>query len=375
MKIAFLISSLEYGGAERQLIMLAKGLCRLNNSVLIIVFYPKGELAKELYDNNIKVSVISLDKRGRWQIIGFILRLVRTLRQQKPDILHSYLVVSNILAVVLKPIFPRIRMVWGVRSTNMDLRRYDWRVRLTYYIERCLSSFADLIIANSYAGRNYAVSNGFPENRMVVISNGIDTGYFKPDVMARKQVRDVWSISEHKKLIGLVGRIDPMKDHVTFLKAAAILASERDDVLFVCVGDGPDSYKKGLNFLTMNLGIEKRFFWAGKCSEMPAMYNALDICCSSSSFGEGFSNVIGEAMACGIPCVVTDVGDSAMIVGDTGIVVPPKSPEKLAEGLRIMIERLKEDNYLNLKVRKRIVSEFSPDKLVQRTVEELAGIH
>ena len=130
-----------------------------------------------------------------------------------------------------------------------------------------------------------------------------------------------WGIAECEKLIGQVGRLDPMKDHSTFLKAAALLAHERKDVRFVCVGEGPTGYRDELYSLAKTLGLASRLIWAGSRRDMPAVYNAFDVAVSSSRWGEGLPNVIAEAMACGVPCVVTDVGDSAFVVDKLGVVV------------------------------------------------------
>lgn len=369
MKIIFLIRSLNYGGAERQLVTLAKSLHELSYFVLVAVFYSEGPLEKDLREAG--VQVVILDKRGRWDVFPFLWRLVRLVWREKPDIIQGYLPVPNLLTILLKPLFPRIRMVWGVRASNMDLSRYDWLARLVFRIECFFSRFADLIIVNSNAGRNYHLKHGFPESKMVVIPNGIDTEQFKPDFAARARLRAEWGIKEHEKLIGIVARLDPMKDHPTFLRAAAILAKEREDVRFVCVGDGPEPYSSEMKELSRECGLEGKLIWTGVCNDMPAVYNALDIV-SSSSYGEGFPNVVGEAMACGVPCIVTDVGDSALIVGETGIVVPPKNSQTLANGLMVMLKNLNNNpSLLNEQVRKRIISQFNQESLVDKTAEVL----
>jgi glycosyltransferase involved in cell wall biosynthesis len=370
--ITFLIRSLGYGGSERQLVALAKGLHEHRHSVMVAVFYSGGPLEKKLLEAG--VTVQGLDKRGRWDLFGFLLRLVRILYEEKPDILHGYLGTPNILTVLLKPIFPHVRMVWGVRASNVDLNRYDWLSRLSYKVERRLSRFADLIIANSRSGLDYAVASGFPKNKMVVIPNGIDTDRFCPDPKARQRIRAEWGVTESEKLIGLVGRFDPMKDHPTFLRAAALLAQERENVRFVCVGDGPAGYRRELRALGEDLGLTRRLIWAGVRADMPAVYNALDIATSSSAYGEGFPNAVGEAMSCGVPCVVTDVGDSAWIVKETGRVVPPGDPEKLTLGWADVINQLYENHSPMLgDPRQRIVEEFDLEALYERTYEALSS--
>lgn len=336
-------------------------------------FYPGGPLEQDLHEAGVPVR--SMNKRGRWGVLGFLLRLARLVREERPDVLHGYLGVPNILAVLLKPLFPHVRVVWGVRASNMDLGRYEWLTRLSYKAERQLSRFADRIIANSYAGRDYAVANGFPKGKMVVVPNGIDTNRFHPAPEARRRVRAEWRISEDEKLIGLVGRLDPMKDHPTFLEAAALLARKRWDVHFICVGSGPAGYRRGLHALSKRLSLAERLIWAGARRDMPAVYSALDIATSSSSYGEGFPNVVGEAMSCGVPCVVTDVGDSAWIVGETGAVAPSGDPEALAAcWMKIIDEPPEVQSQIGLDSRRRIVYNFSLDRMIKQATETLKSL-
>jgi glycosyltransferase involved in cell wall biosynthesis len=167
--------------------------------------------------------------------------------------------------------------------------------------------------------------------------------------------------------------MDRMKDHETFLRAASMFARVRAEVRFVCIGDGPDQYSKDLWSLSDQLGLADKVIWAGFVHDMPTAYNAVDICCSSS-YGEGASNAIAEAMACGIPCVVTDVGDSQLIVGETGIVVPPKNPVALAAGWGAMVERIGQNPELSLAVRQRVELRFSLSALISKTSEALLGL-
>ena len=370
--ITLLIRSLNYGGSERQLAALAKGMHERQHKVTVAVFYSGGPLERELREAGVRVR--GLNKRSRWDLPGFLLRLVRFLREEKPTTLYSFLGSPNILTVLLKPVFLRTRMVWGVRASNVDLDRYDWLARLSYEVERRLSRFADLIIVNSRAGMKYAVANGFPKDRMVVIPNGIDVARFCPDPEARQRVRTDWGVMEDETLIGLVGRLDPMKDHPTFLRAASLLSHEREDVRFVCVGDGPAAYRRALHALAEELGLVQRLTWAGVREDMPAVYNALNVATSSSAYGEGFSNVVGEAMACGVPCVTTDVGDSAWIVGDPGLVVPPNNPEALVARWKHVIDKVSENrSSVGLKLRERIVHSFSLDHMIERSVKVLGS--
>jgi glycosyltransferase involved in cell wall biosynthesis len=361
VKILFLIRSLHCGGAERQLTLLSKGLRERGHEVVIGIFYSGGALEKELLEARVRIR--PLIKRGRWDLIWFFMRLTQVLREERPDVVHSYLEESNLLTVFLKPFFPATKAIWGIRSSHMDLGQYDWLYRLNVKLNCWLSRFPDAIIANSHVGRGHHVALGYPPERIVVIPNGIDTERFHPDPGARSRIRSEWEIGKHEKLIGLVGRLDPMKDHPIFLEAVALLANTRKDARFVCVGGGPDEYQAKLQMITKSLGLEERLLWVGAREDMPAVYNALDIVVSSS-YGEGLSNVIGEAMACGVPCVVTNVGDSAWVVGDTGEVVPPKDPVALKNAIERLLDRKPQTP---AQIRLRIVECLSAETLVVNT--------
>ncbi|ACC80078.1 glycosyltransferase [Nostoc punctiforme] len=372
-KIVFIIRDLGYGGAQRQLITLVKNLDKQIFNTTVIFFYANGSLQKDLENNNIQT--ICLEKRGRWDIFGFLWRLMGHLKRIQPDSLHGYLSESNLLTIFLKPFFLSTSIIWGIRDSNISLDSYDWLDRLIFEIECLLSRFVDLIIVNSHAGQAYHLSHGFPAKKMVVIPNGIDTERFQPNSEAGLRVRTEWRISKDTILIGLIGRLDPMKDHPTFLKAVALLCKERENVCFVCVGIGTHEYAQELYQLAEELEVAEKVIWAGGRADMPDIYNALDITCSSSSYGEGFSNVIGEAMACGVPCVVTDVGDSAWIIDDTGIVVPPNNPEALKAGITSLINIISSKSYSSCHIRQRIISHFSVLNLSLKTQNSLLSIN
>jgi glycosyltransferase involved in cell wall biosynthesis len=215
------------------------------------------------------------------------------------------------------------------------------------------------------------LARGFHAQRFIVIHNGTDTRQFKPDRESGKLIRKAWGVAEQTVLIGLVARLDPMKDHQTFLKAAAILVAADSDIRFVCVGSGPENYAADLCRLAEEYGISSGLIWAGQRDDMPAVYNALNIVCSSS-VSEGLPNTIAEAMACGVPCVVTNVGDSALLVGETGIVVPPNDPQALADGLKEGLNLLTSEQRPN--PRSRIEARFGVGQLKEKTEAVLTAL-
>jgi glycosyltransferase involved in cell wall biosynthesis len=369
-RIFFLIRSLERGGAERQLTQLAKGLVEQGFDITVCTFYDGGALRAEL--NGVAgLHLISLGKKNRWDVARFLVRLIRAVRRAKPDIIHAYMGIANELSVPLAWLVGA-RSVWGLRSSNMDLTRYDQVSLCAFQVGAFASRFADAIIVNSEAGRQHHVLHGYRADRMVVVHNGVDCERFKPDPAARARIRAEWGIAAEGLLIGLVARLDPKKDHPNFLRAAAELSRFRPNVRFVCVGDGREAYRNELQALARTLGLEQRLLWAGPRDDMASVYNALDVMVLSSSFGEGFPNVVGEAMATGRRCVVTDAGDAAVVVGAAGVVVPPNDSRALAAAVEQLLRQSEpEASALAEFARARIATHFSPHQLLDSTVETL----
>jgi glycosyltransferase involved in cell wall biosynthesis len=368
MRVVFLVRSLNYGGVERQLVILAKSMDKTRFDPVVVCFYGGGPLETELVQSGIRV--IALGKHSRWDVAGFLWRLIHTMGELKPDVLHGYLPVPNFLAALLKLIYPSMRVVMGVRTSGKDLDRYDWTFRASFWLERLCVGLADLVILNSQAGKTAYVKKGFRPEKMTVISNGINTEIYSPNREAGRELREEWGVPATAVLIGIIGRLDPMKGHLIFLQAAARLDSPR--LRFVVVGDGAQAYRQDLVDLGVSLGLANRLVWAASRQDVTQVYNALDMCCSASLFGEGFPNVVGEAMACGVPCVVTDVGDSAWVAGAGGLTVVPNDCNALSETLaRISRLSSEERSALGQQARKRIVENFSVEMMVRRTEEAL----
>ena len=258
-KLLFLARALDYGGAERQLVILAGRLHAAGHDVRLAVFYPGGGLDAELRAAGVPVHF--LEKAGRWDVLGFFRNLIRHARAERPALVHGYLTVPNILAVALKPWVPGLRVVFGLRASNIDLRRYDWLSRLTAGIECRLSRRADLLIVNSWAGRDHHIAQGFPPEKLRVIPNGIDTARFRPDPAARQRVRESWGVNADEALVGIIARFDPMKDHPGFLQAAARLAASHPAARFVCLGGGDPAYRAGIETMARDLGLGSRILF------------------------------------------------------------------------------------------------------------------
>ena len=368
MRVLLLIHRLSWGGTQRQLVVLARGLAAAGHDVAVATFYGGGPFDDELRAAGVEVH--DLQKRGRWDLARFAAHGGRVLRGIRPDVVYSFLIAPNLFALAIRPWLDGAPVVWGVRASNMDLDRYDRLSRVTFRAGCVLAHRADRIIVNSLAGLEYHRREGYPADRTVFVPNGIDTDRFRPDTVAGRAVRREWGIDDDRPTIGIVGRLDPMKDHATFLEAAALLAVRRPEPIWVVVGDGPADYSAQLRERATGLRLGDRVIWAGARSDSPAVFNAFDVATSSSAFGEGFPNVVGEALACGRPCVVTDVGDSARLVDDPRRVVPPRNPEALAAAWDASLDApdlaLTADSG-----RMRMVDEYSISALVRRTEREL----
>jgi glycosyltransferase involved in cell wall biosynthesis len=362
MKILFLARSLHVGGAERQLVALARGLRTRGHDVRVAVFKRGGAFDAEIESASIPLD--SLEKRGRWDLAHFASALVRLVRSHSPDVVHSYLDVPNVVAALLAPLFGPTKIVWGVRASYLDFSRYNWLARVSHYAQAPLARVPDLAIVNSLVGMRELAAFGIARDRIAVVPNGIDTERFAPSAEGRARLRREWGIAEDELLAGIVARFDPMKNHETFLRAAAMVAGRLSRARFVCIGGGEEPYESELRALAHALGLDPLLRWAGARSDVAAVDSALDLAVSSSSYGEGFPNSVAEAMSCGTPCVVTDVGDSAVIVGDAGLVVPARRPDLLAGAILEAMGRLDE---LRPRTRPRIESLFSLQRLIETT--------
>lgn len=369
MKIMLLCQSLVVGGTQRQIAVLAPALRRRGHDVSVAVFYDAGPFGSTLRECG--VTVYDLDKRGRWDIFGFFARFHRLVARVRPDVLYAVLPVANIVAAVAKLLMRRPPdIVFGVRSSHMMPESYDWLTRQQYWIEAVFSNFADRVIVNSQNGLDDSIARGFRADRIAVVPNGIDTDQFKPNAAARAQLRAKWGVRESETLVGQVARFDPMKGHDVFFASAARLLHQDPSWRFVCIGLEEGKSAPALA-MADQFGLRGRIIFDGERTDTAACFSAFDIACQASRFGEGFPNAVAEAMACGVPCVATDVGDSRGIVGNFGVIVPPGDAAALAAGLEDMRKRIASGDFSAAALRHSIVGRFSVEALAERTELEL----
>lgn len=370
LKVVFLTRSLLMAGAERQLTALVTHMDKRRFHPLVLSYYP-GDF--DAVVRSAGVEVISLGKTGTWDVWKFFARLYKEIKRNHPHILHGYLETSNVISTFLKIFFPGMKVVYGVRSSDMDLSKYGRLVRLSFRLEIILSRFADLIILNSEYARVNWIKRGFPAEKCLVIPNGIDVNHFAPPAAPAQGRREI-DLPAEAVVVGTVGRMDPVKGLETYLEAIQVLSVRNPDVYFLIVGSGPENYKSDLISLVERLGIGERVIWLEAQQDILSIYHALDIFCLPSN-SESFSNVLAEAMACGLACVSTDVGDAAAILGDASYVVPRRDPQALAAALQRMLDLPPQERQaLGQRARARIVENYSVERMAARTQDALEGL-
>lgn len=352
-RLAFLIRDLGHGGAQRQLVTLAKALVAQGGFEISVVHFYPGVFESELQAAGVRTLCVG--KRHRWDLAGFFLRLVKTMRALRPDVIQGYLHESNLMALLLKPLCGFPKVLWGIRDSQTDADTWGLLGKLSFRLNCLLSGWADGIIANSRAGRDYYIGKGYPAARFEVVPNGIDTARFKQTLLGN-----------NGQTFTLIGRLHPMKDHATFLRALAEVPEARGRI----IGSGDAAYAEEMRRLAATLGLTNRLTWEPARDDLPELYPTLDCVVSTSAYGEGFSNVLGEAMACGLPCIASDVGDSAWLVDDKRWIFPAGDIAALASAMKSFLaldhkgrRALREQN------RQRIADHFTVEKMVAKTAE------
>jgi len=369
MKVVHIITALHAEGAQ---MMLYNLLCRMERSRFdsaVISLSNRGRMADKLAD--ITVPVYPINMKPGLPTPAAVLRLIRKIRQIKPDVIQGWMYHGNLAAQLGAALGPlRVPVLWNVRGSHYVLKDEKPLTAATIWVNAKLSGFPAKIINNSAASAlGHEQKLGYRTDKRVVIPNGFDTSTFVPSPEARRSVRDELGLANGELLIGLVARFDPLKDHLGFLNAAALLLSKSPKVHFLLAGRGIDKTNVVLSRAIADLGIAEQLHLLGERSDIPRLLASMDVA-TLSSYSEGFPNVVGEAMSCGVPCVVTDVGDSAWLVGETGLVVPPRDPNALAAAWNKMIEMSPESRQkLGQCARQRVLDSFSIDQIARRYEE------
>jgi len=362
--VAHIITALGSGGAERVLYLVATR--NPEESGIRHVVYSlsdEGMYGAELRRAGVEVHCLGM-RSNRVPIVSFF-RLVGLLRQRRPDVIMTWLYHADFVGTLAGRLAGVRRIVWNLRCSDFTFSDHPAMTGRIVALLARLSRLPSAVAANSIAGRRAHEALGYHPKRWIYLPNGFDTAEWRPDAADRDKVRRSLGFGEADFVVGRIGRVDPQKDFKSFLEAARIVAARCPSLRLLLAGDGTRELDlpAELRPLTLALGVRR---------DVPQLMRALDVLVSSSAYGEGLPNVVGEAMASGVPCVATDVGDSATLIGGLGVVVPPRDPQALARAIeRLSATPAEELRAMSASARERIAAEFSIDSCLRRYVEVL----
>lgn len=367
MKVFHVITSVSTGGAQMMLYKLLSRIDHVTFESEVISLIDIGPIGQRIQALGVPVRALGM-RPGVPNPLG-VLRLARWLRQDAPHVIQTWMYHADLVGGLAAKLAGSVPVAWGIHHSNLDSQINKWSTIWTAMACARLSRWLPArIVCCSEASRQVHTQLDYAADKMVVIPNGFDLVVFRPDPTARQSVRQELGIPEKAPLIGLVARFHPQKDHRNFVQAAARFHACAPESHFLLCGDGITWENRELAGWIEAAGIQSQCHLLGRREDIPRLTAALDIASTAASHGEAFPIVIGEAMACRVPCVVTDVGDSAIIVGETGVVVPPKDPQALATGWRqLLLDMSREERLqLGLAARQRIMERYSLEKIVEQ---------
>lgn len=332
--ILHIITGLNDGGAEAVLYRLCTHDRADRHHVISLM--DGGKYGPLLAEQGVAVTCLDMP-RGRvtWQGVW---RLGRTIRQVRPDAVQTWMYHADLLGGAIARLAGQGNVIWGVHHTTFDAATSP---RSTIMVARLCARLSRLvprrIVCCAEKTREVHAGLGYDPARMRVIPNGYDLSVFQPDPAAGAAVRAELNIRSTQAMIGFVARFHPQKDHGNLLQALALLKERGVAPTCLLIGAGMELDNAALATMIAERGLTDQVHLLGRRSDIPAVMSALDLHVMASAFGEAFPNVLAEAMACGTPCVSTDVGDAGEIVGETGWVVPPRDPAALADAIAVAL--------------------------------------
>jgi glycosyltransferase involved in cell wall biosynthesis len=336
IKVMHIITTLGPAGAENMLCRITAGMdaARFENEVVSLTGIL--DLAEQMNSVGVRVRTLAMKKSVPNPLL--IMRLAKWIRESKPDVIHTWMYHANLIGTLAARLAGNVPVVWAIHHNAFDPRVDKRRTMLVNGACAALSrKFADRIVFCSEASLRTHKLLGYAAEKLEVIPNGFDLEQVKPDPAARESLRQELGIPADAVVIGFAARFHPHKDHRNFIRAAECLHKLMPDVHFLLFGMGITRGNAQLAEWINAAGIGKRCHLLGLREDVARLFSGMDIA-TTASRSEAFPIVVGEAMACGTPCVVTDVGDSALIVENTGSVVPPEDPHALAEAWRSLID-------------------------------------
>ena len=363
MRITHFITTLAVGGAEQMLIKLLRAMDRSEFEPTVVTLVNDGALIEVVRD--LGIEVVSLDLRRGEVSPRALRRLITILCGTRPDIVQSWMYHSNVAASLARPWLPRkTGIVWNIRQSLYDISKERYLTQAVIRSGRLLAPHADALVNNSRVSSEQHARIGYLNRRSLVIHNGFEVESFRPDPVARALFRAELGLQDDEVAVGIVARVHPSKDHPNFFRAAQIAAAHDQRLRFVCVGHGTNTHERCRSAARGPLA--GRLHLLGERPDVQRVMAGLDLLVSSSAT-EGCPNAVGEAMACALPVIGTDSGDTADVIGDAGRVIPCGDAQRLAAeilGLTAMGSTAR--MLLGEGARERIRQNFSIEKTAAR---------
>jgi glycosyltransferase involved in cell wall biosynthesis len=350
MRILHVISGLGVGGAERVLVQLVGLLKDRGMPQRVVSLTDHNAWRDELGKSGVPVDTLAIGSVT--SALLAVVRLSKIIEREQPDIVQGWMPHGNLVAALAQRLARHRRtrrLIWGLRASNIQSAKH---LRMVWLTSR-ISSWPDAIVAASEESADFHVHHGFRSERITIVHNCVDTIRFRPNDAARKSIRRQLNIRDTDVVAIHVARVDPMKNHAMFIEAARRLP----EVRALLVGSGTESLPLPGNATA--LGIRR---------DMEALFAASDIVVSTSSYAEGFGNVVAEGMSAGCVPIATDVGGFRSLIGDTGHVVQPRDTEAFVKALAAVSEEIKQTGALRRRaqVRTRILDSFAINTMVDR---------
>jgi glycosyltransferase involved in cell wall biosynthesis len=362
LRILHLITDLDVGGAELMLARLLEASDGLRFEHAVVSLTDQGPVGQRLAAAGFAVHHLGI-RKGATNIRA-LRTLLAVVRQMRPAVIQTWLYHADLVGLLVGLFDGSPALVWNIRCAELEPGDHPRSLPLVLRLLAAASARPQAVVVNSQAGRTAHERLGYRPRAWEIIPNGFDPHLFQPSPAARADVCAELRVPAKTLLVGLLARVHPMKDHETFLRAAAAVAAKRADVRFILAGRGTDTAGE-LRDLARALGIASSVEFLGERQDAPRLLAAFDVAVSSS-YGEAFPNVVGEAMACGAACVVTDVGDTARLVGSAGCIVPARNPPALADGIdRILRMTASERQALGCAARQRIIDHYSLARIAE----------
>jgi len=374
IRLAIVSSGLGVGGAESMLARMVPRLKELGIAPVVVSLRDIGPTGRLLQRAGIEVRALELP---HLRAVHALPAAVHWLRSWRPDLIQGWMYHGNVAAIGAAAVLRRrVPVVLGVRASLTRLSGEPWALRATIGLGARLADRAAAVIYNAQAARIQHEAIGYPARCGLVIPNGFDTERFAPDPSARLAVRRELGLPEGASLVGLFARWHPMKDHATFLRAAARIAAARPEIRFVLAGTAVDARNARLLAMIAAQGLGAQVALLGERADLPRLTAALDVACLASSRSEGFPNVLGEAMSCGVACVTTDVGDAAAVVASPGAVVAPGDADAYARAVIAAIDVSGTERALRAQaLRRRVIEHYSLDAVARRYADVYANLY